>query len=81
MKTMTKTITKIKKVVKEVDGELVDNYSGRCMFGKTCYGVIGNSIQDLFYASCQAKLPKPCIDNMGLSYIAYWPNISKNEIE
>ena len=31
-----------------VDGEVRDDYSGRGMFGNTCYGVVVDSLDDLF---------------------------------
>jgi len=36
------------EVAKVVNGEVRDDYSGRGMFGNTCYGVVVDSLDDLF---------------------------------
>lgn len=55
----------------------VDNYSGRGMYGKTCVGFITD---DVFEVECRVKergiKAKAYEDNMGLSYIVYYPSIS-----
>jgi hypothetical protein len=36
------------ELAKVVDGEVRDDYSGRGMFGNACYGVVVDSLDDLF---------------------------------
>ena len=55
------------------------DYSGRCMFGKRCFGVVVESAADLFSIGqllYEYEMQSPTIDRMGLGIIAYWPSIS-----
>lgn len=54
--------------------EIRKNYSGRGMFGKKCYGVVGPRKYIMMEAGRQG-LPEPETDQMGLRTIAYWPSI------
>lgn len=64
------------------------DYSGRCMYGRTCFGVVVPSISDLFqfyyqlgYAMAEveefASLPESYSqDSMGRDTIVYWSCIA-----
>jgi hypothetical protein len=49
------------------------DYSGRCMFGRTCFGIIVGryDVEDV-----QKKYKGVSVDNLGLDYICYWPSVS-----
>ena len=69
--------------------ELYENYSGRCMFGRTCLGVIvqqNDSFMDFIIKltkylddndvdDVDCKLEGATYDNLGLDTIVYFPNI------
>lgn len=69
--------------------ELYENYSGRCMFGMTCLGVIvqqNDSFMDFIIKltkylddndvdDVDFKLEGATYDNLGLDTIVYFPNI------
>ena len=69
--------------------ELYENYSGRCMFGRTCLGVIvqqNDSFMDFIIKltkylddndvdDVDFKLEGATYDNLGLDAIVYFPNI------
>jgi hypothetical protein len=49
-------------------------YSGRGMMGARCVGTTINEVTDLFQLGQELEgFPKPKIDNMGRSFIVYWP--------
>ena len=75
----------IENFCNEYDYEFRDDYSGRCMFGKTCIGIVGDNtmlicMQLVEYLNVEGyddivnKLGSPKTDNMGKSYIVYFPN-------
>ncbi len=72
-------IEALNEVADEIGGEIRDDYSGRGMFGRNCYGI-------------ECDDPIPCIENaamqgisganydqMGLQYIVYWPRIRNDK--
>lgn len=73
----------IQHVADTGDLEIHPAYSGRGMYGKTCWGIAG-SFADLFEASMEIArilrsqgldLPAPARDSMGLDSIWYWPKV------
>ena len=69
---LTGDLGKIERLAKNGLGEIQYNYSGRNMYGKTCVGIVTTNPID-----CVAKsgVLGAHIDNMGLSYIVYWPKV------
>lgn len=87
-------MTNIKELIEEFCvGENLDyreNYSGRCVFGTTCIGIVCSNplltLQELFAYivdsddelrgyEVQHALGEPKLDNMGLNYILYFPEL------
>jgi len=67
----------LEDIAEEVFGEVRDDYSGRGMFGATCYGItVGNrgDAEDAIKMAQRKGLGKGLMDNMGLGTIAYWPH-------
>lgn len=73
-------------VSKLMGGRLVDNYSGRCMRGAECIGIICDDVKEFAFALAQVcfeqnlnpaelreKLGEPAQDSMGKGFILYWP--------
>jgi len=65
--------------------ELRTGYSGRCMYGKTCIGVVGYlsdliafilEIQDSDSDLARDELAQVSSDSMGMSEIYYWPRLA-----
>lgn len=62
--------------VAEAIGETVStDYSGRGMFGKTCYSIDCDNLTECLMEVGKANLPVPSTDNMGKGYVVYWPDI------
>ena len=56
----------------EDDARVYENYSGRCMFGRTTAGVVASSVGIIRQAMGELKLRfSVSQDNMGLDYIVY----------
>lgn len=61
----------------EVGGEVRDNYSGRFMFGKTCYGINCANASRCIEVAGKNGLTGAKWDNLGREYIVYWPHVTK----
>ncbi len=70
-----------KEIVDYAEGRPYFGYSGRGMFGGRCFGIICEYPGDLEDFCENNGIEKPLIDNMGLEYIAYWPNTNIMEGE
>ena len=58
------------------DEPLRDDYSGRGMYGATCYGIVTDDPEGLIERAAELGLKGACTDNMGLDTIVYWRNIT-----
>lgn len=78
----------IRKLCKDNDLECRDNYSGRGMYGKTCYGIVTDNIfyvvttlcdmiRDEGYESATGIIGEVRTDSMGLDKIVYFPSITE----
>lgn len=62
------------------DADFREDYSGRGMYGKFCYGIVTNRdnhnavIADIH----NSDLPEPAQDSMGLGTILYWPQFKSD---
>lgn len=63
---------KIKAAADYPHRKLYPDYSGRCMFGKTCLGIVCDDPADVI---ADVGLHGARTDNMGRSWIAYWPDV------
>lgn len=69
----------------DIGGEVYENYSGRDMYGKTCMGItVDNLYKALFNLGRESEnydfakeLERLEVDNLGRSYIIYFPRIQK----
>lgn len=59
-------------------GELRRAYSGRCMYGKTCFGVVvaPNQVDAVFFKAQQQGLGSGKLDDMGMNTIVYFPHVT-----
>jgi hypothetical protein len=60
-------------------GELRDDYSGRGMFGKTCYGIVTDNPDGCIEEAAEEGIKGARRDSMGLKHIVYWPHIPGDE--
>jgi len=71
-----KTISeRVAALAAECEGTVYEGYSGRGMYGARCWGVVCDDSS----IKAQAKavgLPPPHVDNLGLSFIHYWPSLA-----
>lgn len=68
-------MSKQQKIIEasEVEGRrLRTDYSGRGMFGSTCYGITCNDPQDVI---AEVGIKGARTDSMGRSTIVYWPSV------
>ena len=84
-----KVLDIIKEFCEDNDLEYVDDYSGRCMYGRTCIGIVGDDmltelvnlcdrLHDEEINSAYDSLGCVYMDNMGRQSIIYFPNLSKD---
>jgi hypothetical protein len=64
-----------------VDGSVYQGYSGRGMYGKTCWGISGNNLGTILEMAARYGLSDASWDSLGLEYIVYWPRIPYIEAE
>jgi len=70
----------------EAEGFEFRSYSGRGMYGKSCFGVTLSSAAELFgLGRCVGEFEElsrtPETDSMGRGIIAYWPNVEPPEVD
>jgi hypothetical protein len=81
MATITLSEEQVQRLSDEAEyreGGVRTDYSGRGMYGKRCFGIVVRYKSDLEETLEAAgdfaeDFGDPLWDNMGLSYIAYWP--------
>ena len=75
------SVEAIERLAEEVGGTVTYDYSGRCMFGKKCVGIIAGYIDELIEKAQDEGMDDYSTDKMGLDHIVYWPNITQDQIE
>ncbi len=66
----------IEDVADEIGGTVRSTYSGRGMYGKTCYGIDCDDITSCIELAAAKGLKGAKTDNMGKGYIVYWPSVN-----
>lgn len=74
--TREEKITAIREVADEVGGTIRDSYSGRGMYGKTCYGIVCDDPTMCIEAAAERGIRGSSRDSMGKDYIVYWTSVS-----
>lgn len=63
------------KAAAQLEGRrLYPDYSGRCMFGKTCLGIVCAD-GDTSDVISDVRVPGARTDNLGRGWIVYWPSV------
>jgi hypothetical protein len=73
MKMTNKQLMEI--IAENCDGRVYEGYSGRGMFGETCWGITCCNPIECIEAACDEGVRGACQDNMGRDYIVYWPSL------
>jgi uncharacterized membrane protein len=73
---MKDKISKIEAIAIEIDGQIRADYSGRGMFGKTCYGITCDDANECLEVAGSHGIKGGKIDNMGRGWIVYWTSIT-----
>lgn len=68
-------VAKLEEIAAQVDGDLMSDYSGRCMYGKLCYGIVAENDARVIEEAGERGIKGAKVDNMGLQYIVYWEGI------
>jgi hypothetical protein len=76
---MENKIEKLEEIADEIGGDVRSDYSGRGMFGRTCYGITCNDPNECLEVAGSKRIRGGKIDNMGKRYIVYWPDISDDK--
>lgn len=74
-KTLEAKIEAVHDVADEIGGKVRTDYSGRGMYGKTCYGITCDNEDECIEAAGAKGLRGARTDNMGRGTIVYWPSI------
>ena len=69
-------IAAIRETAIEVDGSVYENYSGRSMFGRSCYGIVCGDKTACIEAAARRGLVGAKTDAMGHDFIVYWPHVT-----
>lgn len=64
------------EIADEIDGTVRTSYSGRGMYGRSCYGIVCDYARDAIEAAAQSGIVGAETDDMGLRQIAYWRRIT-----
>jgi hypothetical protein len=67
------TRDRLQAIADKVGGSVYERYSGRGMFGDTCWGIVcpHSAVKEVIRAT--KGFGKACTDEMGLDAIVYWP--------
>lgn len=69
-------IEALEEIAFETGGEIHTDYSGRCMYGKLCYGIsVEGGGLDVVEAAGAKGIRGAKMDNLGRGTIVYWPSI------
>lgn len=72
---MKTTKQKVEAVAAAVGGQVYAEYSGRGMYGRTCFGVVCADEVECIEAAAKIGLRGAKVDSMGRDAIVYWPNV------
>ena len=76
---MEDKIDAIYDVADQIGGRVRESYSGRGMYGKTCYGIVCEDTTECIEAAAERGIRGAETDSMGRSFIVYWRNITGKE--
>lgn len=65
----------VEAVAAEVGGTVRKDYSGRGMYGATCYGIVTDDSVNCIEIAAEHGLKRAEADSMGRQAIVYWPHI------
>ena len=74
---MEQMIDAVEAVAVAVGGEVRKDYSGRGMFGVTCFGVVCRNAERAIEEAAERGIKGARVDSMGRDEIVYWPSIFK----
>lgn len=66
---------KLEEIAHENDWGFMSDYSGRFMFGKLCCGIIADNSISVIEECAVNGIRGAIVDNLGLDYIVYFPDI------
>jgi hypothetical protein len=69
----------VESTAEAIGGKVRPTYSGRGMFGATCYGIVHDDANEVIEEASSRGLRNAVTDNMGLQYIVYWPHITDDK--
>ena len=68
-------IRAIQELADAIGGVSHGGYSGRGMYGAECWAINCDNSADVIELCRENGLPRPTVDNMGMGFVCYWPNI------
>lgn len=68
----------VRGIAAEVGGSLRTDYSGRGMFGASCYGIVTDDATNCIEIAAEHGIKGARTDGMGLKTIVYWTHIHED---
>ena len=66
----------IRDVAAAIGGAVEEEYSGRGMYGKTCFGIDCDDDQTAIEEAAERGLKGASRDSLGKGFIVYWPSVN-----
>jgi hypothetical protein len=70
--TQEEMVEAVEETASQVGGDVRSDYSGRGMYGETCYGIVCDNVEECIEQGTLRGLRNANSDSMGRSYIVYW---------
>lgn len=67
----------MESIAEHAEGEVREGYSGRCMYGDECWGIVGDASRIIEVAGGHGLFGAK-MDSMGRDSIVYWPDMKYN---
>lgn len=64
---------KLNRIAEACDGKVYEQYSGRGMYGRQCYGITTDYPDTCIEAAVENGIKGACTDSLGMQTIVYWP--------
>lgn len=77
--TTIERIAALEQTAEAVGGSVQREYSGRGMFGASCYGIACDSPTDCIEEAAARGVRGAKVDQLGKGFIVYWPGLSAAE--
>lgn len=76
-------VNAVHETADELGCEVYKDYSGRGMYGRTCYGLASSDVSDstIIEEAATRGLRGARVDNLGRGVIVYWPHVKGKDCD